>query len=210
MTGRTPEDFANERDALYQAFAQNEVGRDTFVGLSHTALFASSVAFVGDVRPLAEAIWKPVLIFGWACNLVGLVSLALSFAVVRRHIVSRITALNSDEAPSSAWADVPNAVSLWCVPASLLCLFLFVTVNVWNIDEPKAKPAVAAAVSAEPSEHRASRLDAAAARAHPAQPGVRPGRRLAGPTGPDPDAAATPASAAAQQKEVAGELKGSR
>lgn len=209
MASRSPEDFANERDALYQAFAQNEVGRDTFVGLAHTALFASSVSFVGDVRPLAEAIWKPILIVGWACNLIGLIALALSFAVVRRHIVARITALNSDEAPNSAWAGAPNAISLWCVPASLLCLFLFVTANVWNIDEPKAKPA-STAVTKIPSGYRAARLDAAAALAELPTPGTRDsGRSHAGPSRAHPDAGTTPAASAAQQ-EVAPQRKGDR
>lgn len=206
MPIRPPEDYADERNALYQAFAQNEAGRDTFVGLAHTALFASSVAFVGDVRPLGEAIVKPLLAIAWGCNLVGLLTLAISFSAARRHIVARIAAMNSDEPPQSRWADLPNAVSLWCVPASLLCLFLFVTMNMWDIDEPKANSAAsteagtAAPTKAGIAENRTPRFDPAATRAPAVPTGIRAGGSATGAKSANPISTTTPASTA--QKEI--------
>ncbi len=156
---RTSDDYAHERAILDMAYAQNEAGRDTFVALAHTALFAASVAFVGDVTPLREAVWRPALILGWICSVAGLLTLTFSFGAARRAIDARRAALNDEEPPASRRLDVLNGISLWSFPASLLCLFSFVTANVVQADEPQAKSAPSAAVS---TQHRAPGQRAAA------------------------------------------------
>jgi len=134
MSGRSQDDYAHERQALDAAHAQNEAGRDAFVALAHTALFAASVSFVGDVAPLAEAIWKPLLIAGWTADVTGLLALTLSFGAARRTIDARRAALNDIDPPSSNLAEFLNGVALWSFPAALLCLFSFVTANVVTVN----------------------------------------------------------------------------
>lgn len=142
VTGRSADDFAHERGTLDAAYAQNETGRDSFAALAHTALFASSVAFVGDVTPLEDAVWRPALIAGWSASVIGLLALTSSFTVARRAIDARRRALNDADPPRSPLLEVLNAVSLWSFPISLLCLFSFVTANVVSADEPSSKSPV--------------------------------------------------------------------
>lgn len=144
---RSSEDYLNELNALDTAHAQNEAGRDAFVALAHTALFASSVAFVGDVTSLDSAIWRPAVILGWTASVAGLLALTLSFGVARRTIDKRRAALNDDEPPRSGSLEVLNAVSLWSFPVALLCLFAFVTANVVNVDDRRTDPATTPAES---------------------------------------------------------------
>lgn len=132
---RSSEDYRHELNALDAAHAQNEAGRDAFVALAHTALFASSVAFVGDVTSLDSAIWRPAVIVGWAASVTGLLTLTISFGMARRTIDKRREALNDDEPPSSGLLEILNGVSLWSFPVALLCLFSFVTANVVNADD---------------------------------------------------------------------------
>lgn len=127
---RSIDDFSHERDMLDAAHTQNEAGRDAFVALAHTALFAASVSFVGDVAPLADAILIPVLIAGWAASVIGLLALTISFGAARRAIDARREALNEEDPPKSRIPELLNAISLWSFPVSLLCLFSFVTANV--------------------------------------------------------------------------------
>lgn len=139
---RTAEDFAYERGTLDAAHNQNEAGRDAFVAVAHTALFAASVSFVGDVAPLNQAIWLPVLIAGWAASIIGLFALTISFGAARRAIDARRAALNEDNPPNSSLCDVLNAISLWSFPVSLLCLFSFVTANVVHENGRQTDPTV--------------------------------------------------------------------
>lgn len=135
MVDRAPDEVAHERSALDAAHTQNEAGRDAFTALAHTALFASSVAFVGDVRPINDAVWKPALILGWGASVVGLLALALSFGAAKRAIDAQRAALYEQKAPRPRLALLLNSVSLWSFPVALLCIFSFVTANVVSIDE---------------------------------------------------------------------------
>jgi hypothetical protein len=143
MSGRTKEDYEHERQALDAAHAQNEAGRDAFIAVAHTALFAASISFVADVAPITKAIWIPILISAWAANVIGLFALTLSFGAARRAIDARRAALNDEDPPNHPWAEGLNAIALWSFPASLLCLFSFVTANVIHAnDRPIPKKAV--------------------------------------------------------------------
>ena len=141
MNGRTKDDYDHERQALDAAHVQNEAGRDAFIALAHTALFAASVSFVGDVAPITQAICKPVLIAGWIADVVGLLALTFSFGAARRAIDARRVALNDSEPPTDVWAERLNTIALWSFPVGLLCLFSFVTANVVHADVRQAKPA---------------------------------------------------------------------
>lgn len=140
MPRRTKDDFAHERQALDAAHAQNESGRDAFVALAHTALFAASVSFVGSIAPVHEAIWIPALILGWTSDVVGLLALTLSFGAARRAIDARRRALNDVDPPSNRLCEWLNAIALWSFPVSLLCLFSFVTANVVHANDRQAQP----------------------------------------------------------------------
>lgn len=144
---RTLEEFAHERAGLDAAHAQNEAGRDAFIALAHTALFAASISFVGDVAPLGEAVWRPALVLGWLCNVGGLLALTVSYAASRKAIDARRAALNDDHAPENKVLDRLNGTALWSFPAALLFLFSFVTANVVNADAEQPKPAASAATS---------------------------------------------------------------
>lgn len=135
MNERSKDDFDHERQALDAAHAQNEAGRDSFIALAHTALFAASVSFVGEVAPIGMAIFKPVLLLGWAADVVGLLALTFSFGAARRAIDARRVALNDPNPPTNIWAERLNGISLWSFPVALLCLFSFVTANVVHVDE---------------------------------------------------------------------------
>lgn len=140
MSHRSIDDYAYERQTVDAAHAQNESGRDAFAALAHTALFAASVSFVGDVAPLDKAIWKPVLILGWSADVVGLLALTSSFSAARRMIDARRAALNDADPPASRLAEILNSIALWSFPVALLCLFSFVTANVVNLDGRETKP----------------------------------------------------------------------
>lgn len=139
MSERSIDDFNHERQALDAAHAQNEAGRDAFIALAHTALFAASVSFVGDVAPITEAILRPVLILGWLANVVGLSTLTVSFHVARKAIDARRAALNDPDPPNNRLCEWLNATALWSFPLALLCLFSFVTANVVHPDVRQTK-----------------------------------------------------------------------
>lgn len=153
---RTPEDYTHELNALDTAHTQNEAGRDAFIALAHTALFAASIAFVGDVASLGEPVWRPALILGWLSSVTGLVALTVSFGVARRTIDARRAALNNDDPPGSTRLEQLNGVALWSFPAALLCLFSFVTANVVNADVREIESAAISSL-----ELRAARGDSA-------------------------------------------------
>jgi len=157
---RSESDYNHERDGIDQAHAQNDVGRDAFVGLVHTALFAASIAFVGDVAPLKDAVLKPALLAAWFFNFIGLLALTISFQAARNAANKRRSALNHHTPPSTRSVDVLNGVSLWTFPVSLLCLFSFTTANVVQTND-RQKPSTTATVV---PGHRSQGLDAAAPR----------------------------------------------
>ncbi len=169
MYQRSSDDIKHELDALDQAHAQNEVARDSFVALAHTALFAASVSFVGSAVPLAKAVWPAVLIGGWAFDVVGLLSLTISFATARTAIDARREALYADTPPIAIWSDRLNSFALWSFPAALLCLFSFVTANVVHINDQQAK---SAAITTTAGARRIERNSSAAPGAITAGRGV--------------------------------------
>ncbi len=172
---RTLDDILHERQALDTSHNQNESNRDSFIAIAHTALFAASVSFVGDVAPLSKAIWQPLLIAGWAADVLGLVALAISFVAARREIDARRQALNAEVPPSGGLADTLNAIALWSFPLALVLIFSFVTANVVQADVGKN-----AATSIESSSGRSEeRVDPTPRGRRPGPASCRhPGRRL--------------------------------
>ena len=151
---RSIDDFNHERQALDVAHAQNEAGRDAFVALAHTALFAASVSFVGDVAPVTQAVWLPALIGGWAADVVGLLALTFSFGAARRAIDLRRQALNEEEAPTDTRAERLNGIALWSFPVALLCLFLFATANMVQANGRQDSATHLAPSTAQPRDTR--------------------------------------------------------
>lgn len=127
MDARNPDEVVAELEALNSAHAQNEVGRDSFIGLGHTALFASSVSFAGGFAP--PLAWLPLLIIGWLASVVGLLALTWSFREARRAIDARRSAIFETVPPDSNTADLCNSAALWSFPVALISIFLFVTAN---------------------------------------------------------------------------------
>jgi hypothetical protein len=140
MNERSAKEFEYERQSLDATHIENETSRDSFIGLAHTALFASSVSFVGDITPLTEVVWRPVLIFCWLSSVVGLLALTFSFGAARRAIDVRREALHNREAPENKLCDTLNAVALWSFPMALMSLFIFVSVNVIGNMSDKTTP----------------------------------------------------------------------
>lgn len=140
MTERTEQEKQQELATLYQSHTQNEAARDSFVGLGHTALFAASISFVGDVAPLQSAVFVVALILAWASSVVGLLSLAWSFEASRKASDARIKAINDPVAPDSLRLEQMNRIALWTFPISLILVFIFAAANVVhaNVDKSKA------------------------------------------------------------------------
>lgn len=141
MSDRTPEQINSELQALNASHTQNEAGRDAFVALAHTALFAASVSFFGSLAPVGKAIWLPSAVLGWLSSVVGLVALTVSFVAAQSAINARIQAIHEADYPRSNLCDVLNNISLWSFPVSLFLIFTFVTGNVIHANEQKSKPA---------------------------------------------------------------------
>lgn len=157
MSERTEDEIRHDRQAFDNAHVQNEAGRDAFVALAHTGLFAASIAFVGDVAPVTAAIWKPVLIAGWLASVVGLLALTWSFHEARKATNAMRDALYKSEPPSYKFCEGLNAVALWSFPVALVCLFSFVTVNVVSANDRQAKiPAATKASAVEEGRNAAS------------------------------------------------------
>lgn len=131
MSIRSPEDCWSELEAIDAAQIANEAQRDAFVALGHTALFAASIAFIGDVRPAGEAetLWS--LYIAWASSIVGLIALMFSFDVARRAANSRRRSIYYQIVDdSAALVNLCNAVARWTFPISLIFLAAFAAINV--------------------------------------------------------------------------------
>lgn len=178
MSERSLDDFNHERQALDAAHAQNEAGRDAFIALAHTALFAASVSFVGDVTPITQAIWRPALILGWAADVVGLLALTFSFGAARKAIDARRAALNDLNPPVDRLCEQLNSIALWSFPIALLCLFSFVTANVVCADVQQTKSAAAeprkARINTTPQGAQSQRGTAPMERSVPGAKGSKP------------------------------------
>lgn len=198
MSGRSLDDFVHERGVLDAAHAQNEAGRDAFIALAHTALFAASVSFVGDVAPITKAIWRPALIACWLADVIGLLALTFSFSAARRAIDARRAALNEENPPEDRLCEQLNAISLWSFPVALLCLFSFVTANLVNADGQQINPSTSA--SGELSGERDHSSTASANSGRHCVPGRRSNARAASACG-----TSTPTSATKEVKAKAPE-----
>lgn len=164
MAGRSKAEYEQELAALDQAHIQNETSRDTFAGLAHTALFAASISFVGDVISLGAASCLWLLILGWTSGVIGLLALTFSFIAASRANERRRAALNEAEAPTVRCSVHLNEIALYSFPVSLICIFLFVTINVLRANDRPTQPS---SQSHSLSRYRAPRSNAAITRAGP-------------------------------------------
>lgn len=128
--GRSPEECQIELSNIDQAHIQNEAGRDAFLALAHTALFAASIAFIGSLSEAAEADWRWLLVSAWSSNVVGLISLTFSFHAAGSHIARRRQQIYDDNADRPTWAALLNAVALWSFPVALISTFAFAVLNI--------------------------------------------------------------------------------
>lgn len=132
---RTTAEINEEIASLNHAHAQNETGRDAFVALAHTAFFAASVAFAGDISQDGKIILVGFLLFGWMSSVVGLITLTVSFVEARKAIDARREAIYDANPPAHNLARRLNDVALWSFPVTLICLFTFVAANIVGADE---------------------------------------------------------------------------
>lgn len=133
-------EVSEELAALKDAHLQNESARDAFLAIAHTALFAASVAFVGDVAGTAspKIIW--VLILGWSVSVVGLCALALSYFVTTTHIRRRHEQVYEPVVDEPLLANAMNSVALWSFPLALISTFAFAAVNVRAMSKEPQEP----------------------------------------------------------------------
>lgn len=136
MNQRRPEERRRELDQIDQAHAQNETVRDSFLAVAHTALFAASIAFVGDITPLKTASWKWALIISWASSAGGLLALSISYPIVGGFIARRRRLIDDPNEPVCRVCAVVNNAALYSFPISVIALFLFVSINVVRTNEP--------------------------------------------------------------------------
>lgn len=142
---QTAEERNAELSALDAAHIQNETARDTFLALGHTALFAASISFIGQLGALNEAIWRPVIYVAWLSSVIGLLGHTASFGAARRLIDARRAEIFNIKEPDPRFADRLNVVSLWTFPIALVSVFVFVVANVsmpHGQQETSASPAV--------------------------------------------------------------------
>jgi len=132
---RAIEDIRSELKALNEAHLQNESTRDAFLALAHTALFAASVSFVGDIAARAQAHILWMLLFGWAVSVVGLCALTLSYVETTRHIRRRQQQAYDPVAEIPRLANVANAIALWSFPFALISTFAFAAVNILHMSD---------------------------------------------------------------------------
>jgi hypothetical protein len=126
---RSQDDCLAELANIDQAHIQNEAGRDGFLALAHTGLFAASIAFIGGISEAAHAKCLWLLIFAWFTSVVGLVALTISYHVASQHINKRRQQIYEQTADSPNWAMFLNHIALWSFPFALVSTFVFATVN---------------------------------------------------------------------------------
>jgi hypothetical protein len=119
-----------ELKTLDQAHLQNETNRDAFLALAHTALFAASIAFFGDLPASATPEYIYLLIGGWGASVLGLLSLTISFSAATREIDHRRQNVYRELTPRISWAALLNGVGLWTFPIALVSTFVFAGANV--------------------------------------------------------------------------------
>lgn len=128
---RDPDECRHELASLDNAHLQNETARDSFLALAHTALFASSIAFYGDVGSTHAVRLAPLLLAAWLSSVTGLIALTWSFTAARADISRRREHLYDRKGtPESKLVAVLNTTALFSFPISLLLTFAFVAANV--------------------------------------------------------------------------------
>ena len=127
---RNEADCRHELSIIDQAHIQNETGRDAFLALAHTALFAASVAFVGNLAHAGDARLIYLLVGAWLASVVGLLALTTSFHDAGRHINRRREQLYLEVAEEPGRTAILNAIALWSFPFALVLTFVFATANV--------------------------------------------------------------------------------
>lgn len=132
---RTPDECKNELAQLDQAHLQNETARDSFIAVAHTALFAASIAFIGDVVKLEEAFSGWAVKAAWICNAGGLIALSISYPLVSWHIEKRRSAIYDPAQPDCRICSWLNWSALAAFPLSVIALLWFVLANVGGRDE---------------------------------------------------------------------------
>jgi hypothetical protein len=127
---RSPEAVPQEIQDNSAAHIANEIQRDAFVSLGHTALFAASIAFIGDVAKPGEAEFLWILYLAWASSVLGLLSLTASFELAKRQNDKQRDLVHLLALEVSPFADYANRLALWTFPISLICLAFFAGINV--------------------------------------------------------------------------------
>lgn len=137
---RSKEEIHAELESLNAAHLQNESARESFLALAHTALFAASVSFVGDLESGSgmKALW--VLLLGWGASVVGLGALTLSYHESSRHIRKRHSQVYEAACDEPTGLDALNGIALWSFPFALVSTFLFAAVNVGAMSKDRQTP----------------------------------------------------------------------
>lgn len=155
---RTPDECKDELAQLDQAHLQNETARDSFIAVAHTALFAASIAFIGDVVKLEDATAAWAVEASWVLNATGLVALSISYPIVARYIHKRRQAVYNAQPPECRVCSWLNWAALATFPLSVLALLLFVLANVGDRHDQQTTrdPTVSAGTGGRPARYNAS------------------------------------------------------
>ena len=126
---------SEQKKLLNEAHSQNEEGRDAFLAIAHTALFAASLGFIGNLidKDPPKLIW--LLIVGWSSSVIGLSALTWSFYEAKRQILRA----SKEEQTNPNAVRLANNAALWSFPVALLMIFLFAIINLVNIDEKEER-----------------------------------------------------------------------
>lgn len=124
-------DHDTQQEAAYLrgVHTQNELARDTFLGVGSTTAFAASIAFIADVVQLADAAWRPLLWLAWLMFVISIVALVISFETSRRRIEHDLAHLYDETPPPHRLSAIANAIPPWSFCAGILLLFAFITIN---------------------------------------------------------------------------------
>lgn len=132
---RTPDECRDELTQLDQAHLQNETARDSFIAVAHTALFAASIAFIGDVVAVEDASASWAVKTAWVLNASGLIALSASYPLVSWHIAKRRDAVYDPDQPNCRICAFLNWTALTAFPLSVIALLWFVLANVGGKNE---------------------------------------------------------------------------
>lgn len=140
MVSRPKKEVEREWAELAATLTANSLARDSFLAVAHTALFASSIAFLSDIvgsRP-PIAIW--LIIIAWASAVIGLLSLTISYVSADKAIRTRFEQIHDLEPFQSSITDRLNLIATITFAVSLILTFFFSSINVLRMNEPKTPP----------------------------------------------------------------------